>query len=91
MLLVPMPIQIATAEKKAKVLYSDSLFVWSKETITELNKKKDDMQKLQLDAIAYLWEICYDVALARDDNVSQSPGFGSLGLRNNHLKWKRDD
>ena len=63
----------------------DSLFVWSKETIGEL-KKRGDVQKLQLHAVAYLWEICYDLALAKHDNVSESPGYESLGLRVNKKK-----
>ena len=36
----------------------DSLFVWSKQTIAELNNKKDgNMQRMQLNAVAYLWEL----------------------------------
>ena len=61
----------------------NSLFVWSKQLINELKKKGDNLQKVQLDAVAYLWEICYDLALAKFENVSVSPGFESLGLRVN--------
>ena len=68
----------------------DSLFVWSEEAIDEL-KKRGDLKKLQLDAVAYLWELCYDLMLATSDNLSDSPGFEALGLRVNGGKRKRDD
>mmetsp|Transcript_46166 Transcript_46166/g.97942 ORF Transcript_46166/g.97942 Transcript_46166/m.97942 type:complete len:82 (+) Transcript_46166:95-340(+) len=55
---------------------SGSLFAWSKETIARLELRSGDLTKLHLDAIAYLWEICYDLA---------------LGLRVNHGKRKRGD
>ena len=62
----------------------DSLFVWSKQTIAELNNKKDgNMQRMQLNAVANLWEMCYDLLLATDENVSVSPGFEAFGLRVN--------
>ena len=71
---------------------ADSLFVWSIQTIDELKKKGGDLKKLQLDAIAYLWEISYDLLLAKSENVSTSPGFESLGLRvNNVNKRKRSE
>ena len=61
-----------------------SLFVWSKQTIAELNNKKDgNMQRMQLNAVAYLWELCYDLLLATGENVSASPGFEAFGLRVN--------
>lgn len=59
---------------------SDGLFVWSEETINEL-KKKGELEKVKRDAIAYLWELCYDILLERKKNVSSSPGFESLGLK----------
>ena len=62
---------------------ANSLFVWSKETMNELERKVGNTQKLQLHAIAYLWELCYDLLLAKNENVSVSPGFESLGLRVN--------
>ncbi len=74
-----------------KPLCSGSLFVWSKVTTLELEQRSCDLQKLQLDAVAYLWEIRYDLALVKYHNVSTSPGFESLGLRVNHLKRKRDN
>jgi len=42
-----------------------------------------NFQKLQFDAVAYLYEICYDIMLiATEHNVSESLGFEGLGLRN---------
>jgi len=58
--------------------------------IGELKKKDGDLKKLQLDAIAYLWEISHDLLLPKHDNVSTSPGFESLGLRVNNHKKERD-
>ena len=57
-----------------------SLFLWSKQSIDALKKKGGNFRKLQLDAVAYLWELCYDLVLANYENVSVSPGFESLGL-----------
>ena len=67
-----------------------SLLVWTNETVKELNSKSGDLKKLQLDAVAYLWELCYDLLLARADNVLTSPGFETLGLQMNR-KRKRED
>ena len=69
---------------------SNSLFVWSNETIKELKSKSGEPKKLQLDAVAYLWEICYGLVLAKAENLSTSPGFGSLGLQVNY-KIKRSN
>ena len=69
---------------------SNSLFVWSNETIKELKSKSGEPKKLQLDAVAYLWKMCYDLVLAKAENVSTSPGFESLGLRVNR-KGKRSN
>ena len=62
------------------------LFVWSEECINQLKKKSGKFKTLQLDAIAHLWEICYDLLFAKGDNVSASPGFESLGLGVNTKK-----
>jgi len=61
----------------------DSLFVWSKQNIAELAKKDGGMKRKQLNAIAYLWELCYYLLLATGENVSVSPGFEAFGLRVN--------
>ena len=67
------------------------IFFHSKDATNELNKK-GDLSKLQLDAVAYLWELCYDLLLGKSDNVSTSPGFEALGLRvNSERKRKRDE
>ena len=63
----------------------DSLFVWSKDFIDFLKDKarKHDtsLERMQLSAVAYLWEICYDLMLAHSENISDSPGFEFFGLR----------
>ena len=55
-----------------------------------MKKKGGDLKKLQSDAIAYLWEISYDLLLPKHDNVSTSPGFESLGLRVNKHTQKEE-
>ena len=59
------------------------MFVWSKQNIAKLSKKDGDMKRKQLNAISYLWELCYDLLLATDEHVSVSPGFEAFGLRVN--------
>ncbi len=66
-----------------------SLFVWSEEVMRELKSKGGELQKIQLDAISYLWELCYDLLLAESHNVSVSPGFESLGLRVNRTRKRK--
>lgn len=69
------------------VLPDSGLFVWNEETMNELRtraaNKDRSLERLQLDAVAYLWEICYDLMLAKNENVSDSPGFEAFGLRVN--------
>ena len=60
-----------------------SLFVWSKQCTDALKKRDGSVGDNKLLAIAYLWETCYDLLLAKCDNVSSSPGFEALGLRIN--------
>ena len=57
----------------------------------EWTKIDGKMQTLQLDAISYLSELCYDLLLANGDNVSASPRFESLGLRENHKRRTLDE
>ena len=77
------------AEALRSVGAADSLYVWSKEVTDELNKR-GDLSKLQLDAFSYLWELGYDLLLAKSDNVSASPGFETLLLRvNNEQKREK--
>ena len=61
----------------------NSLFVWSKECLDILKQRDGNLKDSQLLAISYLWELCYDLLLAKHDNVSASPGFEALGLRIN--------
>jgi hypothetical protein len=68
----------------------DSLFVWSNEVMEELEAKGGVLRKVQLDALAYLWELCYDLLLAEGHNVSVSPGFESLGLRVNRARKRKE-
>ena len=78
--------------KNVEPILSSDLLVWSKQSMAELKKKKGDLKRHQLDAVAYLWELCYDLLLASNDNVSESPGFEAFGLRLvNDKKRKRSD
>ena len=70
----------------------DSLFVWDDECMGELRKKDGELKSWQLRTVAYMWELCYDLLLAKEFNVSREPGFEALGLRvNNPRKRKRGD
>ena len=68
---------------------NDSLLVWSENCINELKKKNGKLERMQVDAVSYLWEICYDILIAPGDNVSESPGFEALGLRTNSRKRRQ--
>ena len=63
----------------------DCLFFWSKDFVEFLAKKaqtrETTLERVQLSAVAYLWEICYDVMLSHSENISDSPGFEGFGLR----------
>ena len=65
--------------------HEDSLFVWRSDFIEYLTekarKRETTVERMQLSAVAYLWEICYDLMLAHSENISDSPGFEGLGLR----------
>ncbi len=67
---------------------SDNLFVWSEETMNELKRRGGNLQRLQLDTVSHLWEICYDLLLEKNSSVSISPGFELVGLR---LNKKEED
>ena len=69
----------------------DSLFIRNRETMDVLKKKDGKLETLQLHAVAYLWEICYDLLLANGENVSASRGFESLGLRVTRKRRKLND
>ena len=72
-------------EALCSVNKEDSLLVWSERTIKELEAKGESPHKVQLVAVAYLWEFVYGLLLASGDNVFKEPGFESLGLRWNVL------
>ena len=57
-----------------------SLYVWSKQVTDELKKRDGSFQDSQLLAVAYMWELCDQLLLAKADNVSTSAGCESLGL-----------
>ena len=69
----------------------DGLFVWSKESMDELKKRGGDLKTVQLDMVAYLWELCYDLLLANGENVSVSPGFEVFGLRQNRIRREEEE
>jgi hypothetical protein len=61
------------------------IFVWSKEVLERIGAVNfsgaKDLEAKQLHMVGYLCELVYDLALAPDDNVSQSPGFETpLGI-----------
>ena len=64
---------------------ADSLFVISDRTVKELKRRAEkkvvSLKRMQLTAVSYLWELCYDVMLAKSENVSDSPGFEAFDLR----------
>ena len=35
----------------------------------------DSTREMQLSCVGYLWELCYDLMLSPDLNVSKNPGF----------------
>ena len=61
----------------------NSLFVWTNTCTDILKQREGTLEDSQLLAIAYLWEICDDLLMAKCDNVSSAPGFEALGLRIN--------
>ena len=67
------------------------LFEWDEKFVQFLEKKAESkkmtFERMQLSAVGYLWEMCYDLVLARsDNNISESPGFEGLGLRGKKQK-----
>ena len=39
--------------------------------MSELKNRGGNLPQLQLDAVAYLWELCYDILLNCSHNVSE--------------------
>ncbi len=58
--------------------------------MNELKWGSGNLHRLQLDAVAYLWEMCYNLLLDKKTNVSIGPGFDAMGPRLNKKKRKRD-
>jgi len=67
----------------------DSLFVWSNETMKSLTRYSGTMKDKQLNMVAYLWELTFELLLSVDGNVSKSPGYETFGLRVNPKKRQR--
>ena len=58
----------------------NSLYEWSKQATDNLKRKDGSLENNKLQAVAYLWELCDDLLLAKADNLSRSSGFEGLGL-----------
>ena len=63
----------------------DSVFIWSERTLRELGARGGCQRNAQLVAVAYLWELVYKLLLAAAHDVSEEPGFESMGLRVNNV------
>jgi hypothetical protein len=62
----------------------DGILEWPHETREKLNAAKGvkgSIREKRLTLIAYLFELTYDLSIGKYDNVSESPGFESFGLR----------
>jgi hypothetical protein len=55
-----------------------SIFKWSSNSLTRLEALKwngDKAQRKRVHMVGYLVELVYDLSIARDNNISGSPGF----------------
>jgi hypothetical protein len=76
------------SKRKHRSLASDGWvwnIEWSKEVLERIGAVNflgaKDLEAKQLHMVGYLCELVYDLALAPDQNVSQSPGFETpLGI-----------
>ena len=52
---------------------------WSKEILDYLSKKRSlnaaQLKTVKVEMVSYLFELCYDLCLGKQDNISSSPGF----------------
>jgi hypothetical protein len=59
---------------------------WDEKTLRRLENAKvggdTHITKKQLHMVGYLFELCYDLAIPPENNVSESPGFEALGFFN---------
>ncbi len=58
--------------------------------ISALNFQGKTGEQKYMQTAAYLFELGYKLALARRDNVSNSPGFEGCGLIFDKTGWKKD-
>jgi hypothetical protein len=69
-------------------MVDEGILRWDAKVIVELRKRSrgGEFQEKQLHLVGYLFELCYDLALSPNDNVSQNPGFetfiGEFGNKN---------
>ena len=61
------------------------IIFWLKISIAQIDKTDfrgvANLKEKQLHMVGYLFELCYDLMLSPNDNVSQSPGFEACGLK----------
>ena len=72
---------------------SGELLIFTEEEekwISALNFRGKTGEKKYMQMAAYLFELGYELALARRDNVSDSPGFEGCGLIFDKTGWKKD-
>ena len=64
---------------------ADGILFWPAVSITRIDKTNfrgvANLKEKQLHMVGYLFELCYDLMLSPNDNVSQSPGFEACGLK----------
>ena len=63
----------------------EGILCWPESAITQISNTNfrgvANLQEKQLHMVGYLFELCYDLMLSPNDNVSQSPGFETCGLK----------
>ena len=72
---------------------SGGLLIFTEEEekwISALNFRGKTGGEKYIQMAAYLFELGYELALARRDNVSDSPGFEGCGLIFDKTGWKKD-
>ena len=61
-----------------------AVLLWDDLTLRRLQNAKvggdTDITEKQLHMVGYLFELCYDLAIPPDNNVSRSPGFEALSF-----------
>ena len=63
----------------------EGILCWPASTITQITNTNfrgvENLKDKQLHMVGYLFELCYELMLSPNDNVSQSPGFETCGLK----------